>query len=1394
MQHPQGGPGSGGGPGGRSMGPPGMGGGSLALGMGGMNGPRGPPRGPPMGMRPNQMSGGMPGGMPGGGMPGGGLPGRGMLPTPPASTGFMPQNTAGRGDGPLPGPRPQMGGPNIAGGRDLSMPLAPNGFGGPSPNGGQGPGPMSGPRPQVGGANIAGGRGPTPPAPSGFPSGEGRGPPLLPGPGPQMGGVNMATGRGHGQGMPMGSGRPAVGGGRGGGPGEGGRGEHLIGGRPPHGPQRSPVGGPVNGPRAFGPAPSAAGPPRPVVREGNGAGGPRQGNGAGIPGPGPARPGLQDGRPPSMTDGAQGMRQGPFEGPNRRPGPGPGSGPGPGQSTQQGFDARRGFDNRPEMDTRRGSNIPGPQEMGRGSTAQPPPPGHREGFGGRQGPPQDSRAADTSKGRSVFDRLGALPSGEGGEVPQGPSARRSPGDQRQHPGETGGMREGGGVLNGGQTQHGLAMQQRSGVPQRPGVPGRHGVQQGSGLQPGPEGRDGPNSRQGPEMRRNPTDNPNHTALQRGQGMQRGQNLSERMVMGNAQGGRGAGQESWAGPSGGRLGQVDSGVPRLGMDQVGGPGRVSPPGMGAGHNRGVVGHGVPQGHPGTGGGGREGQSSGRQEYRPEGMGMHMPPQEATAQGRSRQQGQRGPPATHGQIPAQGQGHTGARVSPQRMAARLGHGPTGPAAGLHGEVSNGRGSGVAGGGDRGGGNGRPPQLMMRGGEVRGQPQPQHQLQHQYQHQHQHHQASSFEPQNTGVKIGADRGPQMRSGEAGAGAGAGAESGVPHGRGGSLAWGGFGVVKDESPSERGAGQGTRSVGGDRGQQGLSQDRLSVPQPSRARGGGDYREAQERVEAPDWRGSGHQARVGRDARRGQMAPERGGWEARKLAMRATVRCKMIPPHVGAAELSQHFMAFGKIVDIRLRAVTVEEGGKGEKEALVQFATARQAQACVSSPKAVLGNRFIVVDLSEVNLVESGAHFHEQYQGQHKGSSGTALSDEAAAAKAEADAADAAAALATRKRAHEKLIAQASKTREVVAQQRVLVLLEERLKLANAPIGTAKAKRDKVQSFLRMMQEKGKPEAEQARYRKMLDTLSAKVLVLEAAVPTGEVQTQRSKLAELEAEARAMGATIPPRPNPAVLARLVEGGGRGSGAEGGGGRGGGRGSGRGGGRGRGRGNNEALSGASGRGSGAGEPRVARSLDNRPTTVKVSGLPESAGEGDLRVHANMAGVVIAAAMLRQGEGVVKFAERWAAEMFMSKSKSFGGIPLTMSWYTGSFPGSAPKSSQPERHHLGPSGSTLTSAPTSAGVQQMAPVINADGEGDRIELRLAPVQQESHFAGPRGGGGWGDDFGKEEGVGGAWGSTAWGKGDQTAAGSGDGSTGSSPLRLPSVEGGDEDDELYRGMAS
>lgn len=56
-----------------------------------------------------------------------------------------------------------------------------------------------------------------------------------------------------------------------------------------------------------------------------------------------------------------------------------------------------------------------------------------------------------------------------------------------------------------------------------------------------------------------------------------------------------------------------------------------------------------------------------------------------------------------------------------------------------------------------------------------------------------------------------------------------------------------------------------------------------------------------------------------------------------------MVPADIGPVELSQHFVAFGKIVDMRLKNVTAGAGGKGGKEALVQFANARQAQACVS-------------------------------------------------------------------------------------------------------------------------------------------------------------------------------------------------------------------------------------------------------------------------------------------------------------------------------------------------------------------------------------------------------------------------------------------------------------------
>lgn len=67
------------------------------------------------------------------------------------------------------------------------------------------------------------------------------------------------------------------------------------------------------------------------------------------------------------------------------------------------------------------------------------------------------------------------------------------------------------------------------------------------------------------------------------------------------------------------------------------------------------------------------------------------------------------------------------------------------------------------------------------------------------------------------------------------------------------------------------------------------------------------------------------------------------KHAVRATVRCNNVPADVGPVELSQHFVAFGKVVDMRLRTVRPEEGGKGEKEALVQFASPSQAERCLA-------------------------------------------------------------------------------------------------------------------------------------------------------------------------------------------------------------------------------------------------------------------------------------------------------------------------------------------------------------------------------------------------------------------------------------------------------------------
>lgn len=62
------------------------------------------------------------------------------------------------------------------------------------------------------------------------------------------------------------------------------------------------------------------------------------------------------------------------------------------------------------------------------------------------------------------------------------------------------------------------------------------------------------------------------------------------------------------------------------------------------------------------------------------------------------------------------------------------------------------------------------------------------------------------------------------------------------------------------------------------------------------------------------------------------------------------------------------------------------------------------------------------------------------------------------------------------------------------------------------------------------------------------------------------------------------------------------------------------------------------------DPRLAFTLDNRPTALRVTGMPESAGEADLRLYSDVFGVVLAATMLdTPGEGLVKFADRRQGE-------------------------------------------------------------------------------------------------------------------------------------------------------
>lgn len=193
-------------------------------------------------------------------------------------------------------------------------------------------------------------------------------------------------------------------------------------------------------------------------------------------------------------------------------------------------------------------------------------------------------------------------------------------------------------------------------------------------------------------------------------------------------------------------------------------------------------------------------------------------------------------------------------------------------------------------------------------------------------------------------------------------------PRGGGGALAWGGMGMIKDQASNRSGgSGTGSRdasgSIGSDHheerpghGQRHERHDGSHVSEDDTPRlGGGRGGQGGPRAQQGDFNHNGNDAGMGgRRWGQGQRPrEERGafGGDVRTVGRaeglhpseRVTVRVSKIPNDIGPVELSQHFVEFGKVVDVRMRMVRSEEGSSGPKEALLQFASARQAKACVS-------------------------------------------------------------------------------------------------------------------------------------------------------------------------------------------------------------------------------------------------------------------------------------------------------------------------------------------------------------------------------------------------------------------------------------------------------------------
>jgi hypothetical protein len=99
------------------------------------------------------------------------------------------------------------------------------------------------------------------------------------------------------------------------------------------------------------------------------------------------------------------------------------------------------------------------------------------------------------------------------------------------------------------------------------------------------------------------------------------------------------------------------------------------------------------------------------------------------------------------------------------------------------------------------------------------------------------------------------------------------------------------------------------------------------------------------------------------------------------------------------------------------------------------------------------------------------------------------------------------------------------------------------------------------------------------------------------------------------------------------------------------------GGRGRGRGGGRGAIAARGRGRGGG-----LSLDNRPTSLFVSGLPSDTNEAALRAHFLPFGELSSVEFPSPAQAVIQFADRFRAEAALAGGKLYKGHKLQITWH------------------------------------------------------------------------------------------------------------------------------------